>query len=300
MRRLQFTALPVVALIVMQTLWVPPARSDPTGNTQFEEQAVRQARIYASRGASVPAGYTIDRSLLSYTFILPAGFKATLAALGADDRWLDIGAGAGRAILDYGTSKYDALFRGLDRSGTKARAVALSIEDRRTPRWHEAAGSLERNQIEYRVGKRLREYSVAELGRFELMTDVMGGFSYTRDLSLFMQKALGFLDVNGTFYTVLQDVRRDDGNNQPFYPDASFLTEITEPHGGELNVCSWLKRITCVAVACEARPRLSPPAEVYAIRKTCEDVTVPALRLVHFEAGTPPERRFELTTRTAR
>jgi hypothetical protein len=32
------------------------------------------------------------------------------------------------------------------------------------------------------------------------------------------------------------------------------------------------------------------------VRKTCDAVTVPALELTHFEAGTPPERRFRLVT----
>ncbi len=31
------------------------------------------------------------------------------------------------------------------------------------------------------------------------------------------------------------------------------------------------------------------------MKKTCEDVAVPALRITHFEAGTPPERGFAMT-----
>jgi hypothetical protein len=300
MRRLQHTAFISAVLIALQAVWVQEAHSAGAAGSPPEEQASKQAGIYASRGLNVPEGYVVDRSLLSYTFILSREFKATLARLGATDRWLDIGAGEGRAILDYHTAKYDVLFRGLDHGGTKANAVAVSIEDRRTSRWHETAGRLGNDKIEYRAGKRLREYSRTQLGRFQLITDVMGGFSYTRDLTLFIQKVLGFLELNGTFFTVLQDVRHENGRNRPFYPDASFLTQITEPHGSEMNVCSWLKRITCVTATCEAKPDMSPPSEVYAIRKTCEDVSVPPLTLVHFEAGTPPERHFELMTRTAR
>jgi hypothetical protein len=33
---------------------------------------------------------------------------------------------------------------------------------------------------------------------------------------------------------------------------------------------------------------------VYRIHKVCNTVTVPALRPVHFEAGTPPERGYRL------
>jgi hypothetical protein len=293
-------ALRMLAAVVLHSLCISPAQSEPGGRAAPDEQASRQAAIYTSRGTSVPEGYVVDRSLLSYTVILPADFKRTLARLGASDRWLDVGAGEGRAILDYGTAKYDVVFQGLERGGKPARAVAISIEDRRTPRWLETAASLEPQQIDYRFGKRLREYSVAELGRFQLITDVMGGFSYTRDLTLFMQKTMEFLEPDGTFYTVLQDVRAQAGTSQPYYVGASFLTELEASDGSHMKVCAWLKSMSCVEVTCEARPGTAPPIEVYAVRKVCEPVTVPALQLVHFEAGTPPERRFKALDTTAR
>jgi hypothetical protein len=34
---------------------------------------------------------------------------------------------------------------------------------------------------------------------------------------------------------------------------------------------------------------------VYRIRKVCGNVTVPALTPIHFQAGTPPERRFQFS-----
>jgi hypothetical protein len=123
----------------------------------------------------------------------------------------------------------------------------------------------------------------------------MGGFSYAQNLSLFMEKTLGFLQPNGVFYTVLQDVRTENGTNKPYYPDARFLTEIVNADGSEVRMCSWLKSISCVEVTCEAKPDWSPPLEVYRIRKVCSDVAVPTLAPVHFEAGTPPERRFLLS-----
>jgi hypothetical protein len=144
-------------------------------------------------------------------------------------------------------------------------------------------------------GRRLREYSLEELGKFQVITDVLGAFSYTQYLSVFMEKALGFLELNGSLYTVLQDVHSESGTNRPFYPDASFLTEISSPDGSEVRICSWLKSISCVEVTCELKAESSPPIEMYRIRKVCNNVTVPGLVPIHFEAGTPPERRFQLT-----
>jgi hypothetical protein len=289
MIRLGSSGLRTIVVVGLQLLWMAGSHADP-GGSKFANEVSKQAGIYKSRGVDVPAGYVVDRSLLSYWYILPGDFQRVLASLGPKDRWLDIGAGEGKAILDYSTSKYDVLLKSA--MPGKARAVALSIEDRRTSQWHRIAAGLEKSQIEYLSGRRLREYSPEELGRFQLVTDVMGAFSYTRDLSLFMESTLGVLTLNGSFFTVLQDVRSESGTNRPYYEGAPFLTEIVHPDGDALKVCSWLKHIGCVEVSCELKADQSPPIEVYRVRKVCADVTVPRLELVHFEAGTPPERRF--------
>ena len=281
-----------VVLLLVQPLIVATAFPAPA-DQRFENEVSRQKAIYESKGEDVPSGYVIDRSLLSYAFTLPAEFSRTLTELQPRHRWLDIGAGEGRAVLDYQTSKYDAMLRSRD---GKARAVAMSIEDRRTRQWHEVAATLKPGQIEYLAGRRFREYAPDDLGKFELITDVLGGFSYTRYLSSFVEQALGLLQPGGTLYTLLQDVRSEEGTNRPYYPDARFLTEIVQRDGSELGVCSWLKRITCVEVTCEHKPASTPPIEVYRVRKVCDGVNVPPLELVHFEAGTPPERGFRLVT----
>ena len=295
MIRPKITMLRIVVLLVLQALWATPCHAQAPGGPLFKEEVSKQKDIYESKGEEVPAGYVTGRSLLSYAFILPAAFKRSLGSLRANDRWLDIGAGEGRAILDYYASKYDVMLEGLDREARKGKAVAISIEDRRTAEWHRMAESLEPNQIQYLFGKRLREYPPEALGKFQVMTDVLGAFSYTRYLSVFMEKALGLLTLNGSLYTLLQDVHAENGTNRPFYPGASYLTEIVKADGSEVRICAWLKSIGCVQVTCEARADWTPPVEVYHVQKVCEKVTVPGLVAIHFEAGTPPERRFRLT-----
>jgi hypothetical protein len=280
--------------VLISFVWAGSSWSQSPGTISVDE-VVKQSAIYQSRGEDVPRGYTVGRSLSSYLYVLPDGFTRRLANLGPDEKWLDIGAGEGRAVLDYCTAKYDGtLLKGAGRSGRKAKAVAMSIEDRRTSLWHQAAAGLDASRIQYLSGRRLRDYSAAELGTFQVITDVMGGFSYAQDLALFMHKTLGFLERGGAFFTVLQDVRTEEGANRPYYPGAAFLTEIVRADGSEVRMCSWLKSISCVEVSCEAKPDWSPPLEVYRIRKVCDEVAVPALTPVHFEAGTPPERRFRL------
>jgi hypothetical protein len=128
---------------------------------------------------------------------------------------------------------------------------------------------------------------------------MLGGFSYVNDLTAFVEKVLDLLAVNGSFFTVLQDVRREDGASVPFYPGSPFLTEIADADGSELKVCSWLKRISCVEVVCEPRAHWKPPLEAFSVRKVCNEVKVPQLTPVHYQAGTPPERRYEVQPREA-
>ncbi len=278
----------LVALLACQALWPGTVHSQVGSGGPLGEEISRQNHIYWSFGGQTREGYTVDRGLADYGSVLPFDFNRALENLGPKDRWLDIGAGEGHAVLDYYGPE------GWEQRKTKAQAVALSIEDRRTPRWHETAATVESGRLRYLYNRRLREYSVEELGRFQVITDVIGGFSYTEDLSRFVEKVIGFLELNGSFFTVLQDVRSEAGTSKPHYAGSPYLTEITNADGSEGRVCAWLKSITCVAVSCEPRANWVPPIEAYSVRKVCDGVTVPRLTPMHYEAGTPPERRFRV------
>ena len=285
--------LRITALLLLQILCSSLANADERSPALSAEEFAKQDAIYRSRGEDRPSGYVITRSLLSFSVTLPSDFARALAQLEEGDRWLDIGAGEGRAVLDYCSGTYDGTYyKGETKSGKKALAVAMSIEDRRTDQWHRTAASLGDNQIRYLSGRTLSQYSGDELGKFRVITDVLGGFSYTDDLTRFTASALALLEVNGSLYTVLQDVRPEKSDTKPHYEGSPFLTEIVDADGSELRMCSWLKRIGCVQVSCEYKPDFTPPIEVYRIEKVCNDVTVPQLTPVHYQAGTPPERRF--------
>ncbi len=278
-----------------KTVAPPPGGAQQTGSANFSKEMSEQARIYQTRGDVVPVGYVIDRSLLAYNLNLLPGFRQSLAGLAPSQRWLDIGAGEGQAILDYYGERYDAMNKeGRERRGSKAQSVAVSIEDRRMPVWHETATKLEPGKIRYLFGKTLSDHAPGELGKFDLVTDVFGGFSYTPRISRFMERTLSLLELNGVYYTLLIDVNPETGATQPARQPSAFQTQIINPDGSELKVCAWLKRIACVEVQCEAESKLQTLAERYRIRKICNDVVVPALESVHFVAGTPPAREFRL------
>ena len=285
----------IAVLLILQSLCLPESHGADAAAAIFGDELSKQDDIYRSRGEQRPDGYVIDRSLLVYTYTLPDDFGRSLAKLGTKQRWLDIGAGRGQAIVDYFNGSTDAMFPGAAARGdARAQVVAMSIEDRRTPLWNETAAGIGGGKMKYLAGKRLREYAPEELGKFQIITDVIGGFSYTPNLSLFVERVLSILERGGSFFTVLQDVHGASAENKPYYDGSPYLTEIAAANGSEVRVCSWLKSIACVEVTCEFKPGWTPPIEVFGVRKVCDGVTVPPLVTIHYAAGTPPERGFRL------
>jgi len=242
----------LVILLQAQVGW-PQEIAPP----KLDEEFGKQEKIYRSRGADVPSGYVTNRGLSDYASLLPSGFCDMLGRLSNSDRWLDIGAGDGQAVLDYYASEPEAAAEKCGRSGTRARAVALSIEDRRTKKWQLQAAILGGDRIQYLSGKRLRDYSVEELGKFQLITDVYGGFSYTEDLSRFIGKVLSLLEVGGAFYTLVQNVQLENGKDKP---SSSFQTELVDSAGRDIKMCSWLKQTPCVNVGCESKKLCASPS----------------------------------------
>ena len=260
-------------------------------NCGSTRKSANRKKSSSRRGADVPRGYVTGRGLSDYAELLPTGFCDALGRLGSSDRWLDIGAGAGQAILDYYAPEGDAPSgEKCARPGDKARAVAMSIEDRRTDKWQQQAASLGDDRIRYLSGKRLRQYSREELGTFQIITDVFGGFTYTEDLSGFVERVLRLLEVGGGFYTLVPGVHLEDGDKLGVF----YLTELENAAGRPEKVCSWLKKTSCVQVTCESKSDWKRPTELINVRKVCSDTSVPRMKLVEFEAGYPPDRRFQL------
>src|SRR5262249_40488739 len=118
--------LAVLLVIVLQTQNPSVAWPQEPAPPQLNGEFAKQEKIYSSRGADVPGGYVTNRGLSDYKGLLTSDFCDRLSSLGSSDRWLDIGAGEGQAMLDY-----YALDDGMTptpkcvRSWARARAVAM-------------------------------------------------------------------------------------------------------------------------------------------------------------------------------
>jgi hypothetical protein len=261
----------------------------------FDIEKSRQQSIYHAREEARLEGYVIDRGLAAYALALMPGFEQAVERLGPTDRWLDIGAGRGQAMIDYHTPPVETEESAPTQPRRRASTVAMSIEDRRTEAWHRTAAGIAPERMRYLFNKPLRDYSTAELGgSFQLISDVIGGFSYTEDLSRFMTKVLDILAIHGSFYTVHQDVMSETGDNKPHYPNEPFLTRIRTADDKDISICAWLKQISCVEVSCESKSGWVPPIQTYRVRKICDETTVPRLERLEYTAGTPPQRVFRL------
>lgn len=287
MHRIAITRLLLATLLSAWTLSLQVRAADPA----FDIEASRQQSIYHSRGDIRPEGYVIDRGLSAYVSALIPGFESAVRNLGPEDRWLDIGAGRGQAMIDYhAAANNDA---GNTAPRRKAATVALSIEDRRTEAWHRVAAGVEPGRMRYLFNKPLRDFTTGELGGpFQLVSDVIGGFSYTDNLTRFMERVLEVLAVNGSFYTLQQDAMSARGDNKPHYAHAGFTTRILDDGNRDTSICAWLRQISCVEVSCESKGSWVPPIQAYRVRKVCNETAVPPLERLQYVSGTPPERVF--------
>jgi SAM-dependent methyltransferase len=281
------TGLAVLIVISLQALGQGAGWTQEPVQPRLDEQFAKQEKIYRKRGTG---SYTANRGLSEYAELLPSGFCDELGRLGNSDRWLDIGAGEGQAMLDYYAPQGDGAAKKCGGSGPKARAVAISIEDRRTENWKQQAASLG-DRMRYLAGKRLSQYSRDELGKFQLITDVYGGFTYTENLSRFLENVLNLLEVGGAVYTVLPAVHLEDGTDKL---GTWYKTELVDAASRPVKVSSWLRQTTCTKVTCESKADWDEPTQLIKIRKVCSDVSVPRTNLVEYLAGAPPSRRFQL------
>jgi hypothetical protein len=285
------TRLAVLIVIVLQLGPGVGWTQEPV-QPRIDEEFAKQEKIYRRRGTDVPGSYVTNRGLSNYAEVLPTGFCDALGSLGSSDRWMDIGAGEGQAMLDYYAAEQNAgQAQKCGGSGPKARAVAISIEDRRTDKWRQQAARLGDDRIQYLSGKRLGHYSREELGKFQIITDVYGGFTYSENLSRFLEKVLSLLEIGGAFYTVLPSVHLEDGTDKL---GTWYLTELVDAASRPLTVCSWLKQTACTKVTCESKRDWDAPTQLIKIRKVCSNVSCPTLKIVEYMAGAPPGRRFQM------
>ncbi|XGC82300.1 hypothetical protein ACES2L_07365 [Bdellovibrio bacteriovorus] len=198
--------------------------------------------------------FITDRTLWDYTHDLHPDFAKALERMTPESHWIDMGAGKAKALIEFMKSRDSE-----NRPFTTA--VAFKID-----RWFGMPtfeGKLQTHEglFEHQPTNQWRKADV--------ITDVMGVFSYTTDLSTTLQKNFDLLKVNGELYI------------------------STSAYGSQF-------RVNGETLSLEAFLTLIPGLKVEGkwgnikITKEQENIKIPVLELERYKDESPPIRLFKV------
>lgn len=219
--------------------------------------------------------FEADRGLSDHHAEFGAKYMYALASLTPNDVWLDGGAGAARAQIEYLAGALGEMYP------TKARCVAVSVTRHSSldPRYLKAIDSpalklMNSKQLTYLHGRYIEQIPKAELGHAKLITDFFGALSYTENLSDVLQLYFSILDNNGTIFAAFTDQR----------------TRIIVGDSKPMMLSEWLKTIPGIVL--EPIKVGSNPS--FVIKKTALYRGVPKTVLTKVGGGRPPTRVFRV------
>jgi hypothetical protein len=228
--------------------------------------------------------FTKDRRWHHYHRTFP-GFTDRLLRPGQPVRWFDSGAGEGYAASDVLDPQKYAQYvdstsgSNLEINLTEAqkRVVRGMIE---TPEANRPLVTILSYRIERNIeasprlrsitGRFFEDIEDSELGRFDIITDVYGVFSYTPSVDRTLARYLGMLEPNGAIYLHFE----------------AFVTSIKTSDGRELKILDWLRNIEGISVQNLER-------DSFLITRTSESMPrIPQLVLEKVINDFPPPRRI--------
>lgn len=190
--------------------------------------------------------------------MLEKSFPEALSRLGPDEIWLDLGAGKGKAGIEFLRSFSDL---------KKAPRVALIAY--KLDRWLPFP-SMEGKLIT-RDGQTFETMDFSHFGKVDLITDVYGVLSYSQDFHAALSKAFHLLNEGKSLY---------------LYTDVS-KTTFTKTDGSVIGLETFLRSIQGL----EVTGRLG----VLKITKQSDQVQIPLFRLIRYHhEELPPFRRYRL------
>lgn len=197
--------------------------------------------------------FVTNRDLVDYGHTLPAGFRESLERLTHDQHWIDLGAGKAQAQIDYLKS-----FRNSSQAAFTT-AVAYKLD-----RWFNPPTF--NGKLEIREGA-FEDQATATWKKADLITDLFGVISYTRDMTTSLQKTFDLLKLHGELYLYVT-------------PWATQFQMGAEKRG----LLEFLSQI----------PGLRVEGQYGAIKVTKEKdlIVIPPMELVRFRDEAPPLRSF--------
>lgn len=198
--------------------------------------------------------FVTNRDLYEYREVLHADFMKSLTGLTPDQHWVDLGAGKANAQIDYIKSFSNHL------SAAQTTAVAYKLD-----RWFSPPKFDGKLQIKEGA---FEQQPTASWKKADLVTDVFGVISYTRDLQTSLQKVFDLMNVKGEFYIFT----------------TNYHTSVRVSEKKSLSLMDFIATIEGLRV--EGR------FGTIKITKEIENVIVPRLELLKYVDDAPPTRAF--------
>jgi hypothetical protein len=199
--------------------------------------------------------FITDRSLSEYMHELHPDFVKALRNLRSDQHWIDLGAGKAFAQIDY-LKTFDKISE-----APLVTAVAFKLH-----RWFRPPSF--RGKLEVREGI-FEAQDTASWKKADVITDVMGVISYTKDLTTTLQKVFDLLNVNGELYLEFTPANTNVKTSETNHKLLGFLT-----------------RIDGVSVTGQYG--------IVKIVKLKDKILVPQLEVIIYKEAHPPYRTFKV------
>lgn len=199
--------------------------------------------------------FITDRDLSEYMHQLHPDFVKALRHLRADHHWIDLGAGKALAQIDY-LKSFDKIS-----DAPLTTAVAFKLD-----RWFRPSSF--KGKLEVREGI-FEAQDTASWKKADLITDVMGVISYTKDLSTTLQKVFDLLNTNGELYLEFSPAHTNVKTGETSYKLLGFLSRIE----GISVTGQW---------------------GIVKIVKLKDKIVIPQLEMTSYKTEAPPYRTFKV------
>ncbi len=242
------TTLTISAVVLLSIFTHSKAFGETSCHEVFTQNWAVTARVEKN-------SFVTGRNLLAYKQHFQKDFFSQLQALRSDQHWVDLGAGKANAQVDYLKTFTNP------RLAAKTTAVAYKID-----RWFSPAKF--NGKLEIREGA-FESQQTEQWQKADLITDLFGVISYSRDLHTSLQKIFDLMNVNAELYVFgIHYTTSFTGKNQV------------------LGLFEFLQTIEGLKV----EGRLG----VIKVVKTKESIKVPNLTLNRLTDEAPPGRSFSI------
>jgi hypothetical protein len=199
--------------------------------------------------------FVTNRSLWEYTHVLDSSFKTRLDSLGENNHWIDLGAGKANAQVEFLKSKKDL------NKAPLTTAFCFKLDRLFAPRSYDGKLKIQQGMFE--------SINTENMPKADIITDVFGVLSYSKDMKTSLQKTFALLKLGGELYI-------HTNNYSTKFQDGSQTFTMIE----------FLGRIEGI--------KIEGKWGNIKITKIKEEIFIPDLTLTYFKDEAPPYRGFTI------